>query len=119
MAPITKTQAGPRKRHQGGKRLRKILIVSMALIVSLIAILPALAMATNRGDVADPGVTRAFDRSFGGPGNSEYCEKPGHRDCDDDDDDDHDDDDDDDHDDDDDDDKKPKKKKKKKWKDDD
>jgi len=93
--------------------LRKILIISMALIVSLIAILPALAMATNH-DVADPAATRAFDRSFGGPGNSEYCEKPGHRDCDDDDDDDDDDDNDDDDNDDDDD---KKKKKKKKWKD--
>jgi hypothetical protein len=79
--------------------LRKIMLISMVLVVSLVAILPALAMATNHEGVADPAATRAFDRSFGGPGNSEYCEKPGHRDCDDDDDDDHDgDNDDDDHD---------------------
>jgi len=97
--------------------LRKILIVSMALVVSLIAILPALAMATNY-DPADRGATRAFDTSFGSAGKAEYCEKPGHPDCDDDDKDDDDKDDDKDKDDKDDDDKKPKKKKKK-WKDDD
>jgi hypothetical protein len=77
----------PKEEKIGGKRLKKILVVSLVVIVALLSALPAVAMIANKYELnIDAG--RSFDESFGSSGKAEYCEKSGHPDCDDDGDDD-------------------------------
>ena len=66
--------------------MKKILVVSLVVIVALLSALPAVAMITEGyGLYSNAG--RASDDSFGNSGKAEYCKKSGHPDCDDDDDD--------------------------------
>jgi hypothetical protein len=68
------------------KELKRILIVSVAVVVALLSALPALAMIANEYKLTS-AAGRSLDKSFGTPGKAEYCEKSGSPDCDDDDDD--------------------------------
>ena len=69
--------------------MKKILIVSLVLVVALLAALPAMAMIAdnytpdNNFPSDKPSAGRSLDSSFGTPGKAEYCKKSGHRDCDD------------------------------------
>jgi hypothetical protein len=64
--------------------LKKLLIVSMVLVVVLLSALPALAMITKQYLPNSPIAGRSVDASFQTPGRAEYCKSNPGNTCDDD-----------------------------------
>jgi hypothetical protein len=62
-----------RNNTQGGKSLKKILIVGMVLAVGLVGALPALALISNQYAPNSPNTGRSLDASFQTAARAEYC----------------------------------------------